>query len=141
MAIVSNEPIEIEMMSIGGSVHDGLGIYDKIIQTRNKGIAVNITVFGYAMSMAVPILQAATTRRAGPNATFLLHEVSYSSRGTHSSNKDLLETTDKLAFRLNKIVADRSNLSIEQIEEFTKRRDHTIDAQQALSYGLIDELI
>lgn len=141
LSSLSKDDIEIELTSLGGSVHDGLAIYDKINQTRNKGINVNITVFGYAMSMAVPIIQAATLRRSGANSTFLLHEVSYQTRGTHSSNKDLIEATAKLSDRVNKIIVNRSNLSQEQLEALSARRDHTFSATEAFDYGLIDVII
>lgn len=141
LSFVSKEPIEIELTSLGGSVHDGLGIYDKIKHIQSKGIKVNITVFGYAMSMAVPILQAADRRRAGENATFLLHEVSYRTSGTHSANKDLIESTAKLSDRVNEIIAKRAHLTKTELEALSARRDHTFSATTALEYGLIDVII
>lgn len=141
LSSLSHKPIDIELTSLGGSVHDGLGIYDKIRSIRAKGVKVNINVVGYAMSMAVPILQAATLRSAGRNATFLLHEVSYSMRGTHSMNKDIIEATERLSQQVNGILAERALISVDELVKLSARKDFTFSAKEALEFGLIDEII
>lgn len=137
----SKKPINIDLTTLGGSVSDGLGIYDKIIQARRQGVEVNITVFGYCMSMGVTILQAATKRLSGENTSFLLHEVAYGGGGSHSANKDRVTSIEKLNTRLSKIITDRSNLTTDELAKLTERRDYTISADEALQHGLIDTII
>lgn len=141
LASVSKEPINIELTTQGGSVQDGLAIYDKIVDIRKQGIVVNITTLGYCMSMGVPILQAATNRLSGDNSTFLLHEISYRISGTHAQNKDIIASTDKLNKKLTKILTARTNLIEESLGTYTERKDYVLDASEALELGLIDRII
>lgn len=132
-------PIEIIMSSPGGSVLDGFAIYDTITRYANK-VPININVIGACMSMAVTILQAATTRRASPNSQFLMHEVSYGNRASLSGHEDEFLQATKLQKRLDDIIVARSGISLAELKTLTKRRDYAITAQEALKHGLIDSI-
>lgn len=136
----AKKPISIRLNSPGGSVIDGLAIYDKIKDVVKK-TPVNITVNGACMSMATVILQAATTRLAYPNSEFLLHEIQYGMRGSHSEQKDYQKQAQRLQDRLNAILSGRSGVGLKELEKLIERRDYTISAAEALEFGLIDNII
>jgi ATP-dependent Clp protease protease subunit len=134
-------PISMQMNTPGGSVSSGLAIYDAIMRKRAQGTPIDILVQGVSMSMGVIILQAARERLATPHSQFLLHEVSYGSRGHMSAQEDELEVARKLQEQLDKIILDRSGISPQKLKEMTKRRDTNISAQEALELNLIDGII
>lgn len=133
--------VEIQMNTPGGSVVDGLAIYDMILRKRAEGTPINITVQGASMSMGVIILQAATKRYATPNSQFLLHEVSYGNRGHVSQQEDELEVAKKMQETLDEIIVARSGMKIAELKKLTRRKDYTISAEEALQHNLIDEVI
>jgi len=137
----SKQQVNISLNSGGGSVIDGLAIYDKIIGLRNDGIPVTITANGYCMSMAIPILQSATTRQATKHTDFLLHEVSYGMGGTQSQHENSIKHTERLTNSIHEILIERSKLTKKKLIELTKLKDHYLSAQEALEYGLIDKII
>jgi ATP-dependent Clp protease protease subunit len=134
------KPIDIYLNSPGGSVIDGLAVYDSIMHTR-KTTPVNITVLGACMSMGSIILQAGTERRAYPHAQFLLHEISYGLHGAHSEHEDFKKQADRLQKLLSGILVGRSKLTPTKLNSLIKRREYTISAQEALEVGLIDKII
>lgn len=135
------KPIDIYMNTPGGSVVDGLAIYDSLIRKRGQGTPINITVQGASMSMGVVILQAATWRLATPNSQFLLHEVSYGTRGRMSEQEDELEVAQKMQDKLDSIIVERSGIPLTELKKLTRRKDYTISAEEALDHHLIDEII
>lgn len=140
LTLQSKKPIEILMNTPGGSVVEGLAIYDSI-QRYTKIAPVDILVTGACMSMGTIILQSARKRRATANSQFLLHEVSYGNSGTMTAHEDEIENSKKLQAKLNGMLAARSKLSVEELQALIKRKDHVINAKQALDIRLIDEII
>lgn len=135
------KPIDIVLNSPGGSVIDGLAVYD-IIRETAKTTPVNVTVLGACMSMGSIILQAGTERRAYPNSQFLLHEITYDlGRSSHTEHEDNKKQADRLQKVLNGILTGRSKLTASKLMSLIKRRDYTISAQEALEVGLIDRII
>lgn len=141
--IVKNKrkAIDIQMNTPGGSVVDGLAIYDVLMRKQSEGTPINITVQGACMSMGVIILQAAGQRYATPNSQFLLHEVSYGSRGHMSQQEDELEVAKKMQDKLDDIIVARSGMELAELKKLTRRKDYTISAQEALDHNLIDAII
>ena len=137
----TKKPIEIMLNSPGGSVVDGLAMYDFIMSIRKK-TPINMTVAGACMSMGAIILQAATVRRAYEHSAFLLHEIRYDpGRETVSNHKDLEKHAAKMQTKLDQIIVNRSNMTIAELKKLTERRDYTISAQEALQHGLIDRIV
>ncbi len=91
-ASLNKKPITITMNTPGGSVVDGLSIYDSIKRVTAKGIKVRIIATGACMSMGTIILQAATERLSTPHTAFLLHELSMINIGTLGQQKDRRST-------------------------------------------------
>lgn len=134
------KPIHMRLNSPGGSVVDGLAVYDVIVLAAKK-TPIHIAVNGAARSMAAIILQAATVRKAYRNAELLLHEVSYGLQGRHSEHRDFDKEAARLQKKLDTIVVERSQITLAELKKLTDRRDYTISAQEALQHGLIDQII
>lgn len=134
----NRKPIMLHLNSPGGAVYQGLSIYDSI---RSCKAPIDITIHGMCMSMAVVVLQAARKRRAMPNATFMLHEISGMGFGTVSQLTDTTKEAERLTQVVNDIITDRTGLTKQKLKKLTERRDSYIDAEEALSLGLIDEIV
>lgn len=134
------QPIDIIMNTRGGSVVDGLAMYDVIKKVSEK-TPVHITASGACMSMGTIILQAASKRYAHPHAEFLLHEIQYASSGSHSANTEQSETAKRLQNVLFDILASKMKISRKEIDRLTFRSNYTFPATEALKIGLIDKIL
>ena len=142
-AAVSKAPITVILNTPGGSIVDGLAIYDLIRMTTAKGIKVNVLAIGSCMSMGTIILQAATHRSCTKNTAFLLHEVQTISIGVRSMSegKDLQGDVERVQGVLNEILAQRTGMPEKKLRKLYERRDLYLTAQDALQHKLVDEVI
>lgn len=134
-------PITIIFNSAGGAVLDGLALFDFIRHLRAAGHHVTTTALGRAASMGAVLLQAGDTRVMGANAFLLIHEVSNHSTGKVSEMEDGVEFSRRLQRRLVDILAERSNLSTQQIQRRWSRKDWWLDAGEAVEFGLADRVL
>lgn len=132
--------IEIVFHSPGGSVIDGMALFDYILGLRAKGHHITTTGLGYAASMAGILLQAGDVRRMGREAYILIHEVSNSTSGKIGEIEDDVKFMKMVQARVLAIFAERSNLSKKQIQSRWSRKDWWIDSDTALKLGLVDEI-
>jgi len=131
-------PIEFYINSPGGSVVDGLALYD-VIHTISA--PVNTTCVGTAASMGAILLTAGTgTRAALPNSRIMIHQVSSGARGTAADLRIQMAETDKLENTLYKILAEKTGKTVKQIDKDCDR-DYYMSAEEAKAYGLIDTVI
>ena len=131
-------PIEFYINSPGGSVVDGLALYD-VIHTISA--PVNTTCVGTAASMGAILLTAGTgTRAALPNSRIMIHQVSSGARGTAADLRIQMAETDKLENTLYKILAEKTGKTVKQIAKDCDR-DYYMSAEEAKAYGLIDAVI
>lgn len=134
-----DKDIHIYINSPGGSVTAGFAIYDTIQFIKPD---VSTTCIGLAASMGAFLLIGGTVgkRYALPNSEVMLHQPLGGTRGQASDidihAKHILETRKKI----NTIIADRTNNTIEKINNDTER-DRFFSANEALEYGLIDKII
>ncbi len=125
--------------SPGGSVSAGLAIYDTMNFIKCD---VSTICIGMAASMGAFLLAAGAKgkRRALPNSEIMIHQPLGGTQGQASDIKihadHILRTRD----RLNRILAERTGKSLEEIERDTER-DNFLSANEAAAYGLIDEVI
>lgn len=130
--------IYLYINSPGGSVTAGFAIMDTMnyIKCDVKTICV-----GLAASMGAIILTSGTKgkRYCLPNAEVMIHQPLTGVQGQASDVAIVAENILKTRKKLNKILAEASGKSLEQIEKDTDR-DHYMDAEEAKSYGLIDEI-
>lgn len=137
-----NPDIEVIITSPGGRVDVGLDIYDLLRIYPGKKTA---TVSSHAASMGAVILQACTVRRCPKHSTVLIHHIS-----TGDITLDLFRSRMKLAkfrkdmetdqSRLYDILAEKTGKSVPEISKACAK-DASMTAEEALAFGLIDEII
>lgn len=131
-------PIEVVFNSPGGSVLDGLALYDYIRVLRSAGHEVTTVGLGMAASMGGILLQAGSTRVMGRGAWLMIHEVSSVTYGKASEMEDKLKFVQRLQAQLVEILAERSTLTAAQIRHRWRKTDWWLSAKDALSFGFID---
>jgi ATP-dependent Clp endopeptidase proteolytic subunit ClpP len=131
-------PITVVFNSPGGSVLDGLALFDYLRQLRQAGHHVTTVALGRAASMGAVLLQAGDRRLIGENAFMLVHEVSHLSAGKVSEMEDNVDFTRRLQKRLLTILASRSTLSDAQIARRWARKEWWLDASEAVELGFAD---
>ena len=134
--------------SPGGAVVPGFHLFDHILGLRVNH-TINTMTRGYAASMGGILLQAGEKRIMGPNATLMVHEVSFGASGKIGDVEDTTEFAKLLWDRALDIFADRCKeagpeatrrLSRRSLEAKSKRKNWWIKATDALAYGLVDEI-
>jgi len=141
--LAAKKPKEVSIIlnSVGGNIFDGLLLYETIRGLTQKDIKVIIEARGLAASMAVILLQSGTERRASKYTRFLLHEASANAAGEASKLKDESEELDKLNSMLDQIIVARSRISLAKMRKKTKRREWWLSAEEALKFGIIDQIV
>jgi ATP-dependent Clp protease protease subunit len=140
----SNRPITIYINSAGGNVTDGLAIHDSVRHVISRGIEVTIIVQGMAYSMGSIVLQAASEGRrfAFPHSWIMIHEpAKWAGWQSTTAAAQHLERLKQMQDQIYKILSSRSGKPLRQIIRDTKRTDFYLDAQKALEYGLIDQIV
>ena len=135
----SSKDISLYINSPGGSVTDGMAIYDTMQYIKCD---VSTICMGMAASMGAFLLAAGTKgkRFALPNSDIMIHQPSGGAQGQATDimiHADHIIQTKK---KLNAILAANTGQPIEVIARDTER-DNFMTAQQALEYGLIDKVI
>lgn len=132
-------PIKMYINSPGGSVTDGLAIYDTMQHIKSP---VSTICVGLAASMAAVLLSggAKGQRYALPNSEILIHQVMGGASGQASDIKIKAEQILKLKDRLNKILHEHTKQPMKKLEKDTDR-DYYMTATEALEYGLVDKII
>ena len=134
-----DKDISLYINSPGGSITALLGIYDTMQYIRPD---VSTTCLGWAASAAAVILAAGATgkRYALPHSTVLLHQPSGGAQG-QSADIDI-QAREILRQRalVNEILARHTGQTVEKIASDTDR-DFIMSAEQALEYGLVDEIL
>lgn len=136
-----DKDIQLYINSPGGSISDGMAIYDTMNYIRCD---VSTICIGMAASMGAFLLAAGTKgkRFALPSSEIMIHQPLISG-GLGGQATDIKIHTDhllRIKERMNTILAERTGKSYEQLCEDTER-DNYMTAQQAKEYGLVDEVI
>lgn len=131
--------ISFYINSPGGSVTAGMAIYDTMQYVRPD---ISTICIGMAASMGAFLLSSGTKgkRYALPNAEIMIHQPLGGMQGQVEDMRIHAERMIKLKGRLNKILALNTGQKLSQIEIDTDR-DNFLDPEEALKYGLIDEII
>ena len=134
-----DKDISLYINSPGGSITAGMAIYDNMQYIRCD---VSTICIGMAASMGAFLLAAGAKgkRRALPNGEILIHQPLGGARGQATEVAIHAEQLIKTREKMNRILAERTGQSVEQIALDTER-DHYMTAEEALKYGLIDEII
>lgn len=128
--------------SPGGSVTAGFAIYDTMQYIKCE---VSTICIGLAASFGAFLLAggAKGKRMALPNAEIMIHQPAIHGNGVKGQATDIRIVSDhiqKSKQRLNRILAQNTGKSLEEIKRDTER-DYYMTAQEALEYGLIDQIL
>ncbi|GAA6133322.1 ATP-dependent Clp endopeptidase proteolytic subunit ClpP [Oceaniserpentilla sp. 4NH20-0058] len=131
--------IQLYINSPGGSVTAGMSIYDTMQFIKPN---VSTICIGQACSMGAFLLTAGEKgkRYCLPNSRVMIHQPSGGAQGQATDILIHAENIKDTKERLNRILAQHSGRSYEEVAADTER-DNFMNAQQALEYGLIDEVL
>ena len=134
-----DKEINLYINSPGGSVTAGMAIYDTMQYLR---CPVSTLCIGMAASMGAFLLAAGAKgmRRTLPNAEIMIHQPLGGAQGQASDIVIHAENILKIKKKMNHILAQRTGQPLEKVEQDTDR-DHFLDAEEALAYGIVDEIV
>ncbi len=131
--------IKLYINSPGGSVYDGLAIYDTIQYIKPDVQTIGI---GLQASMGAFLLSSGTKgkRVALPNSRIMIHQPSSGTQGKVTDQEITLRESIYLKQRLNEILSKNTGQDISKIEKDADR-DYWMSAKEAVEYGLADKII
>jgi ATP-dependent Clp protease, proteolytic subunit ClpP len=134
-----DKDIQLYINSPGGSVYDGLAIYDTM-----QYIAPDVQTIGIGLqaSMGAFLLSSGAKgkRFVLPNARVMIHQPSSGTRGKVTDQEISLRESIALKERLAAIMADNTGQKLDKIKA-DMERDYWLSAADAVAYGLADEVI
>lgn len=133
-----DKDIQLYINSPGGSVTDGMAIYDTMQYVKCD---VSTICIGMAASMGAFLLSSGAKgkRFALPNAEIMIHQPSAGTQGQITDMAIHLKRLEIIKKRMNKILADNTGKPIEVVTADCER-DNFMSAEEALEYGLIDKV-
>lgn len=134
-----DKDIQFYINSPGGSVTDGMAIYDTMQYVKCD---VSTICIGMAASMGAFLLSSGTKgkRIALPNAEIMIHQPSAGTQGQVTDMAIHLKRLESIKKKINEIMAGNTGKSVEQITADCER-DNFMSAEEAKEYGLIDKVI
>ena len=134
-----DKDIQFYINSPGGSVTDGLAIYDTMQYIKCD---VSTICIGMAASMGAFLLSSGTKgkRIALPNAEIMIHQPSGGFQGQATDIEIHAENIMKIKQRLNEILAANTGKAVEEVKAACER-DHFMTSAEAKEFGLIDKVI
>ncbi|WP_299486709.1 ATP-dependent Clp protease proteolytic subunit [Acaryochloris sp. IP29b_bin.137] len=134
-----SKPISLYINSPGGSVTAGLAIYDTMQHIKSEVVTICV---GLAASMGSFLLAAGSPgkRLALPHSRIMIHQPSGGTRGQASDIEIEAKEIIRVRQQLNEIYSARTGQTLDKIEK-DMDRDFFMSAQEALEYGLIDQVI
>ena len=135
----NHNDIYLYINSPGGSITSGMAIYDTMNYIKSD---VKTICLGLAASMGAFLLASGSKgkRCSLPNSEIMIHQPLGGTQGQATDIKIAAERIIKIKDKLNKILANVANQDLKTIEKDTER-DNYMDPEDALEYGLIDEII
>lgn len=135
----AEKPIYMYIDSPGGDVDAGFAIFDTI---RFISCPVVLVGMGLIASAATLVLLAVPKEmRVGlPNSRYLIHQPMSGMRGVATDIEIHAKELEKTRAKLNKIIADETGTSIDQVSKDTDR-DYWLDAEESVKYGLISKIV
>lgn len=134
-----DKDIHLYINSPGGSVTAGMSIYDTMQFIKPN---VSTMCIGQACSMGAFLLNAGAEgkRFCLPNSRVMIHQPSGGAQGQATDIQIQAQNIQETKDRLNRIMAKHSGQTIEQIALDTER-DNFMSAEEALQYGLVDQVL
>jgi ATP-dependent Clp protease protease subunit len=135
----NKKDIALYINSPGGVAYAGMAIYDVMQHVEPD---VSTICVGMGMSASAMILAGGTAgkRFALPNSRIMIHQGSAGTRGAPSDMEIQLREVLSLTRRMSEIIAHHSGRPVDQVAVDIDR-DHYMTANEALDYGIIDDII
>jgi ATP-dependent Clp protease, protease subunit len=134
-----DKSIQMYINSPGGQIYAGLAIYDTMKMIPNK---ISTVAVGVTASFGTVLLGAGTKgqRYALPHATIHMHQPLGGAQGQASDIEIQAREILRLKARLNEILSSSTGKTLAEIERDTER-DFYLDADQAVEYGIVDQVL
>ena len=134
-----DKDIQFYINSPGGSVTDGMAIYDTMQYIKCD---VSTICIGMAASMGAFLLSSGAKgkRLALPNAEIMIHQPSAGTQGQITDMAIHLKRLEIIKKRMNQILADNTGKNVEEVTAACER-DNFMSAEEAKEFGLIDKVI
>ena len=134
-----DQDIMLYINSPGGSTSAGMAIYDTMHYVKCE---VSTVCVGMAASMGAFLLASGAKgkRKALPNAEIMIHQPLGGARGQATDIAIQAEQIMRIKRKMNELLSKHTGQTIKTIEKDVER-DHYMTADEALKYGLIDEII
>lgn len=134
-----DKDIQFYINSPGGSVTDGMAIYDTMQYVKCD---VSTICIGMAASMGAFLLSSGTKgkRFALPNAEIMIHQPSAGAQGQITDMAIHLKRLEIIKKRMNHILAENTGKPLEVVTADCER-DNFMSAEDAMEYGLVDKII
>jgi ATP-dependent Clp protease protease subunit len=136
---LNHNDISLYINSPGGSITSGMAIMDTMNYIKSDVSTIGV---GLSASMAAFLLSCGKKgkRYILPNAEVMIHQPLGGATGQATEIKIAAERILKLKDKLNKLLANNTNQSLEKIEIDTER-DYFMNANEALEYGIVDKIL
>ncbi|MDR0447687.1 MAG: ATP-dependent Clp protease proteolytic subunit [Treponema sp.] len=135
----NDKPIRIFIDSPGGDADAGFAIFDMIRFVKSPVWTIGMGLV--ASAAAIIQLASPKERRVGlPNSHYLIHQPLSGIRGVATDIEIHARELEKLREKINKLIAEETGISMEQVEKDTDR-DFWMNADEAIQYGLISRVI
>jgi len=135
----SKDPIKVYIDSPGGDADAGYAIFDMM-----RFVKPEITMIGMglvASAAAIIILATPRERRVGlPNSHYLIHQPMSGTRGVATEIEIHAKEIEKLRAKINRLISEETGQQLSKVEKDTDR-DYWMNAEEAVSYGLLSRVI
>ena len=134
--------IEVIFSSPGGSIFDGMKLFDFIVELGNAGHKTITGGIGMAASMAGILVQAGQHRYVTRENWFLIHRAAFGAMGSTYQVEDTVELIKRIEKRIIEIFTSRSGgkLTAARIKRNWERKDWWLSSDECLELGLVDEV-
>ena len=134
-----DKDIQLYINSPGGSVTDGMAIYDTMQYIKCDVATICV---GMAASMGAFLLAAGTKgkRMALPNSEIMIHQPSAGTQGQITDMAIHMKRLETIKARMNRILAENTGKSIEEVTAACER-DNFMTSEEAKNFGLIDRVL
>ena len=134
-----DKDIQLYINSPGGSVYDGLAIYDTMQYIKPDVQTIGI---GLQASMGAFLLSSGAKgkRFVLPNARVMIHQPSSGTQGMVTDQEISLRESVRMKELLAKVIAKNTGQKLEKVKA-DMERDHWMSADEAVKYGLADAII
>ena len=136
---INHDDINLYINSIGGNVTDGFAIYDTMNFIKSDVCTICV---GEASSMGAIILLNGTKgkRSALENSEIMIHQPLGGVNGQATDIEITSKRINEIKERINKIIASKSGTALEKVKTDVER-DYYMNAKEAQTYGLIDNIL